>query len=113
MADDGRVVGQADVSRVVLVVLAARCGGLVAHDEGTLDVDAHIAGVQDGVMNVGLGSGASRARGHAVQRCILRWFRRSSSSSGIARRGARMSARWRHGFAGAWLQPRPLCGTTM
>lgn len=80
MADELGVVGQADVSGVVLVVVAARGGGLVADDEGALDVDAHVARVQDGVVDVGLGSGASRTCGHAVH---------GSSTSGIGRRGVR------------------------
>lgn len=115
MADDRRVIRQADVARVVLVVFAARRGGLVAHDEGALHVDAHVARVQDGLVYVRLGRGASRTRRQAIIQRIC--SRRSSLSPGIARRrGVRVSAaRGRHGCAsaGAWLQPRPFCPTAM
>jgi len=61
MADDGGVVWQADVAWVVLVVVAAWGGGLLFGDnEGALHVDAHIARMQDGVVNVRLDRGPSR-----------------------------------------------------
>lgn len=111
MADYSRVVWQADVSRVVLVVLAARSGRLVADDEGALHVDAYIAGVQDGVVDVGLGRRAPRSRRHCGSWYIF--SRCSSSTRGATGRGVRESAGLRHGCTGAWLQPRPLCSTTM
>ena len=113
MADDRGVIRQADVARVVLVVFAAWCGRFVAHDEGALHVDAHVARVQDGLVNVRLGRRASRTRRQAIVQRIC--SRRGSKAPGIARRGVRVSARKRHGFtaAGAWLQPGPFCPTAM
>lgn len=54
MAHDGRVVRQADVAGIVLVVVALRCRGLLlGDDEGALHIDAHRPGVLDGLFDNG------------------------------------------------------------
>ena len=57
MAHDGRVVGQADVTRIVFVVVALWCCGLLlGDDEGALDVDAHCARVLYRLFNGRVGA---------------------------------------------------------
>lgn len=67
VADDGRVVWQADITRLVMrrtdsavvaAVLRRRCG-IRVDDEGALDIDLDAAGARDGAVNLlGRGHGA-------------------------------------------------------
>lgn len=67
VADNGRVVWQADIARLVMrrtdsavvaAVLRRRCG-IRVDDEGALDIDLDAAGPRDGVVNLlGRGHGA-------------------------------------------------------
>lgn len=58
MADDGRMIGQADVLGVMLVILlvaaavAIGSGRLIVNDEGALDIDADGARVLDSVLYI-------------------------------------------------------------
>lgn len=123
MAHDGRVVRQADVLGVVLVVVAL--GGarlLVVDDEGALDVDLDIAGVQD-LLDVALDGGAARS---ASVSSWVRGRRRISGrrgrwpagggggGGGVSCRGVevRSCRRQRHGCGlHSWLQLCPLAAT--
>jgi hypothetical protein len=61
MAHDCRVVWQPDVLGVVLIVLALRRARLLLVDyKGTLDIDAHVSGVQDSLLNIALNCSSSR-----------------------------------------------------
>lgn len=60
MADDGRVVWQADITRLVMrwtdsavvaAILRRRCG-IRVDDEGALDIDLDAAGPRDGAVNL-------------------------------------------------------------
>jgi len=106
MAHHGRVVRKSDIPRVVLVVVAARCTGLIVDNKGALHIDAHGAWVQNGVVDVGLRRWAARVCSVRDGRCV--GDGRGSSSSGFTRRGVQLRARRRHGYgSGPWLQPRP------
>lgn len=117
MAHNGRVVGQSDILGVVLVVLALRrAGRLLVDNESPLDINAHIARVQDGLLDVALdGSPPGPAKLWRRRRSVWRVrARRPSLAAGFARRGVQVQGsdcrRRRHGCArfGSWLQPRPL-----
>jgi uncharacterized protein (UPF0276 family) len=55
------VVREPYISRIVLVVFAARRVGHIVDNEGTLHIDAHGARVEDSFVDVGLHRRASRA----------------------------------------------------
>lgn len=86
VAHDCGVVWKPNVMRIVLVVFALRGARLLLVDnEGALHIDAHIAGMQDRLLDVALNSRPPRSSKHGRRRTVR--MLRMRTWPGFTRRG--------------------------